>query len=38
MNMLQWVNVFILHKILGGQLDTLSQKWFGQALPELPSL
>ena len=38
MNMLQWVNVFILHKKLGGQLDDLSQKWFGQALPALPSL
>lgn len=38
MNMLQWVNVFILHKKLGGQLDDLSQKWFGQALPDLPSL
>lgn len=38
MNMLQWVNVFILHKTLGGQLNELSLKWFGQELPELPTL
>lgn len=38
MNMLQWVNVFILHKKLGGDLNTLSEKWFGQKLPVLPSL
>lgn len=38
MNMLQWVNVFILHKKLGGNLNELSQKWFGQELPPLPSL
>jgi polar amino acid transport system permease protein len=38
MNMLQWVNVFILHKKLGGELNELSQKWFGQELPPLPSL
>jgi polar amino acid transport system substrate-binding protein len=38
MNMLQWVNVFVLHKKLGGQLDELSQKWLGQKLPPLPSL
>lgn len=38
MNMLQWVNVFVLHKTLGGQLDELSQKWLGQKLPPLPSL
>lgn len=38
MNMLQWVNVFILHKKLGGDLNDLSVKWFGQTLPELPSL
>ncbi len=37
-NMLQWVNVFILHKKLGGQLNELSEKWLGQALPALPSL
>lgn len=38
MNLLQWVNVFILHKKLGGQLNTMSKKWFGQKLPPLPSL
>lgn len=38
MNMLQWVNVFVLHKTLGGQLDELSQKWFDQKLPPLPTL
>lgn len=37
-NMLQWVNVFILHKKLGGELNELSKKWFGQDLPALPSL
>lgn len=38
MNMLQWVNVFVLHKKLGGQLNELSIKWLGQELPPLPSL
>jgi len=38
MNMLQWVNVFITHKKLGGELNELSEKWFGQALPSLPVL
>ncbi len=38
MNMLQWVNVFVLHKKLGGQLNDLSLKWLGQKLPPLPSL
>lgn len=37
-NMLQWVNVFILHKTLGGELNDLSEKWFGQSLPPLPTL
>ena len=37
-NMLQWVNVFVLHKKLGGQLNELSIKWLGQKLPPLPSL
>ena len=36
--MLQWTNVFILHKKLGGQLNELSEKWFGQTLPALPTL
>lgn len=38
MNMLQWVNVFITHKKLGGELNAMSEKWFGQALPPLPVL
>jgi len=38
MNMLQWINVFVLHKKLGGKLNELSQKWLGQKLPPLPSL
>ena len=37
-NMLQWVNVFVLHKKLGGDLNELSVKWLGQKLPDLPSL
>jgi polar amino acid transport system substrate-binding protein len=38
MDLLRWVNVFILHKRLGGELDDLSQKWLGQKLPDLPTL
>lgn len=37
-NMLQWVNVFVLHKRLGGQFNEFSIKWLGQKLPPLPSL
>ena len=37
-DMLQWVNVFILHKTLGGDLDAMSRKWLGQKLPPLPTL
>lgn len=37
-DLLQWVNVFILHKKLGGQLNGMSEKWFGQKLPPLPAL
>ncbi len=37
-NLLQWVNVFVLHKKLGGVLNELSIKWLGQELPELPTL
>ena len=37
-NFLQWVNVFVLHKKLGGVLNELSLKWLGQELPDLPSL
>jgi polar amino acid transport system substrate-binding protein len=36
-DLLQWVNVFILHKRLGGELDAISEEWFGQALPPLPT-
>jgi polar amino acid transport system substrate-binding protein len=36
-DLLQWVNVFILHKRLGGELDAISEEWFGQPLPPLPT-
>lgn len=37
-DLLQWVNVFILHKTLGGQLNELSEEHLGQSLPPLPTL
>ena len=37
-DLLRWVNVFILHKKLGGDLNKISNKWLGQDLPPLPSL
>ncbi len=37
-DLLRWVNVFILHKKLGGALNKISRKWLGQDLPPLPSL
>ena len=37
MDLLQWTNVFILHKTLGGELNTLSETWLGQSLPPLPT-
>jgi len=37
-DLLRWVNVFILHKKLGGELNKISEKWLGQSLPPLPSL
>ncbi|MAH84280.1 MAG: amino acid ABC transporter substrate-binding protein [Rhodospirillaceae bacterium TMED8] len=37
-DLLRWVNVFILHKKLGGDLNKISQKWLGQDLPPLPVL
>jgi len=37
-DLLRWVNVFILHKKLGGALNKISNKWLGQDLPPLPSL
>ena len=36
-DLLQWVNVFILHKKLGGDLNDFSEKWLGQPLPVLPT-
>ena len=38
LDLLFWVNTFILHKTLGGELDGLSNTWLGQNLPALPSL
>lgn len=38
LDLLFWVNTFILHKTLGGDLNTLSNTWLGQDLPALPSL
>ncbi len=38
LDLLQWTNVFILHKKLGGQLNEFSEKWLGQKLPALPAL
>jgi len=38
LDLLFWVNTFILHKTLGGELNALSQKWLGQDLPPLPKL
>ncbi|SEN93665.1 transporter substrate-binding domain-containing protein [Palleronia pelagia] len=37
-DLLRWVNVFILTNTLNGELNTLSEEWFGQPLPPLPSL
>ncbi|MEO1552017.1 MAG: transporter substrate-binding domain-containing protein [Pseudomonadota bacterium] len=37
MDLLQWTNVFILHKTLGGELNGFSEKWLGQKLPPLPT-
>ena len=36
-DLMQWVNTFIYHKRLGGDLDEFSQKWFGEPLPPLPA-
>lgn len=35
---LNWVNVFVFHKKLTGELDALARKWFGEPLPPLPVL
>jgi len=37
LDLLLWTNVFILHKTLGGELNTLSEQWLGQPLPPLPT-
>lgn len=36
LDMLEWVNVFIRHKRFSGELDALSQEWFGEPL-QVPS-
>jgi polar amino acid transport system substrate-binding protein len=37
LDFLQWLNVFVTSKKLGGELDALAEKWFGEPLGELPS-
>lgn len=37
-HLLNWVNVFVFHKKLTGDLDALARKWFGEPLPPLPVL
>jgi polar amino acid transport system substrate-binding protein len=37
-DLLNWLNVFIYHKKLGGELNKLSKKWFGEPLPKFPKL
>lgn len=38
-DLLHWLNVFIMHQHVGGGLNELSLKWFGQPLPdEMPAL
>jgi polar amino acid transport system substrate-binding protein len=36
--LLHWVNVFVYHKRLTGELDQISRKWLGSPLPAMPSL
>ncbi|MEL6320983.1 MAG: transporter substrate-binding domain-containing protein, partial [Cyanobacteria bacterium J06626_14] len=36
-DLLQWVNTFVYHKRLGGELDEFSQTWLGEPLPPLPA-
>jgi polar amino acid transport system substrate-binding protein len=36
--LLNWVNVFVFHKKLSGDLDRLSRQWFGEPLLALPVL
>ncbi len=37
-DLLQWVNVFVLQKKLNGKLNELSEKWLKTPLPPLPAL
>jgi polar amino acid transport system substrate-binding protein len=37
-NLLHWVNVFVFHKKLSGDLDRLSRQWLGEPLRQLPVL
>ncbi|OJJ09241.1 amino acid ABC transporter substrate-binding protein [Alphaproteobacteria bacterium AO1-B] len=37
-DLLQWVNVFVLHKKLNGKLNELSETWLKTPLPPLPAL
>jgi polar amino acid transport system substrate-binding protein len=37
LDLLQWVNTFVYHKRLGGNLNDLSEKWLGEPLPTLPA-
>ncbi len=37
-DLLHWVNVFVFHKKLSGDLDRLSRQWFGEPLRPLPVL
>ena len=38
MDLLQWVNVFVLNKKLSGKLNELSKMWLDEELPPLPTL
>jgi len=37
LDFLQWLNVFVTNKKLGGELDALAEQWFGEPLGDLPS-
>lgn len=37
-DLLQWVNTFIYHKRLGGELNEFSLTWLGEELPDLPQM
>ena len=37
-DLLNWVNVFVFHSKLNGDLDRLSRQWLGGRLPPLPAL